>query len=1194
MSSSPARKRVSHAILHLKSHKRFLAVAASFVLVLSLALTHVLAAISLSTTVPAVQTFNGIGTSATATLPTDFRADRITAVRTVGSYAAAGTATTQVGGNNLITSASNGIYNFGAGAATTASDRAIGFLSSGTATHSGNLYAQYANNTGGTLNGLQISYNVEKYRNGSNSQGFSIQLYYSFNGTTWTPATGFLTSFPGDGNNNGFASAPGATVPVSGTLNVNVPNGSAFYLAWNYSVTSGTIVTNAQALAVDDINVLGFVTTGPQGIGLATPDSLVAGQQTLLTVTVTPGTFPSSTGLAVQANLTPIGGIANQQFFDNATNGDQVSGDNIFSYLATVGSVPAGTRNLTATITEDQGRNANATITLTINPPTLAIHDIQGSTGTSPYADSEVITSGIVTARKSNGFFIQTPDLEVDTDADAAETSEAIFIFTGSKPTVNVGDGVSVRGNVVEFKRNDDVRPGTLTEITPQLPIQVVSYDNDLPTALGAGIFNPAAPGREAQLERYEGMLVNVGTITVVQGSNNFAEFWGVTEGTPRPFREPGIEVSAPVPAADEAPYVGVVPANVPRFDGNYERIMVDSDEILDAAGNRRTGLQLTSFTTVTDVHGPLDYAFDNYRIDLDATASPVLTGGLTGAIAAPARTAAEFTISSFNLENFYPPPANPTAAQVTAFNNRLNKASLAIRDVLGLPDILGLIEIGDLGTLQQLANKINSMAPGVTYQAYLEEATDGGGNDQDVGYLVNTARVEVIDTIQFYKGKTFTFNGNTDLLHDRTPFLLQANILRPGVNQKVPVTVILNHLKSLIEVDAPGNLGARNREKRRLQAEDLADLIQNYENTNLVVLGDLNAFEFNDGYVDVVGTLKGSPAPADQVVEPSLDRWSYTLTDLADLLPAPQRYSYVYEGSAQVLDHMLVNQQMLDLLTRFVYAHNNPDFPDSFATNPNRPEANSDHDAPVGYFGFPALADLSISKSASNNQPLTGSDVTYTITVSNGGPDDAANVTVTDTIPAGMSFVSCSATNGGTCGGAGSNRTVTYASVAANTSETITITATVECSLANGTLLKNTATVTTSTTESDQDDNSAEVSITASNPAPTITGVSVDKPVLSPPNHKMEDVAVNYVTSDNCGPVTTTIQVTSNEPDNGLGDGDTSNDIEVVNDHLVRLRAERSGKGDGRIYTIIIKATDSAGNTTTETVTVRVPKGNK
>src|SRR4029079_13152202 len=110
------------------------------------------------------QPFYGIGTTATATLPADFRADRPTSVRTVGTYAAAGSTTTAAGGANLATNAANGIYNFGAGTNAAGPDRAVGFLSSGTATQSGNLYAKFVNSTPGALTSLQVSYNVEKYR----------------------------------------------------------------------------------------------------------------------------------------------------------------------------------------------------------------------------------------------------------------------------------------------------------------------------------------------------------------------------------------------------------------------------------------------------------------------------------------------------------------------------------------------------------------------------------------------------------------------------------------------------------------------------------------------------------------------------------------------------------------------------------------------------------------------------------------------------------------------------------------------------------------------------------------------------------------------------------------------------------------------------------------------------------------------
>src|SRR5207253_5257106 len=155
--------------------------------------------------------------------------------------------------------------NFGSGTNTTGPDRAVGFLSSGTATQSGNLYAQFVNNTGGSLSGLQVSYNVEKYRGGSNAAGFRIQLFYSTDGTTWTTAgANFLTSFAADGANAGFVTAPGATVPVSNqTLTVSIPNGTNFFLAWNYSVTSGTTTTNAQALAVDDISILAVAGNTP-------------------------------------------------------------------------------------------------------------------------------------------------------------------------------------------------------------------------------------------------------------------------------------------------------------------------------------------------------------------------------------------------------------------------------------------------------------------------------------------------------------------------------------------------------------------------------------------------------------------------------------------------------------------------------------------------------------------------------------------------------------------------------------------------------------------------------------------------------------------------------------------------------------------------------------------------------------------
>ena len=109
---------------------------------------------------------------------------------------------------------------------------------------------------------------------------------------------------------------------------------------------------------------------------------------------------------------------------------------------------------------------------------------------------------------------------------------------------------------------------------------------------------------------------------------------------------------------------------------------------------------------------------------------------------------------------------------------------------------------------------------------------------------------------------------------------------------------------------------------------------------------------------------------------------------------------------------------------------------------------------------------------------------------------------------------------------------------------------------------------------------------------APVFTALSTNAPTLWPPNHKMVAVTVSGTATDAAGSVSYRItSVTSNEPDNGLGDGDTANDIKITGAMTVDLRAERSGKGNGRVYTITVEATDASGNKSTKTVTVGVPK---
>ena len=92
----------------------------------------------------------------------------------------------------------------------------------------------------------------------------------------------------------------------------------------------------------------------------------------------------------------------------------------------------------------------------------------------------------------------------------------------------------------------------------------------------------------------------------------------------------------------------------------------------------------------------------------------------------------------------------------------------------------------------------------------------------------------------------------------------------------------------------------------------------------------------------------------------------------------------------------------------------------------------------------------------------------------------------------------------------------------------------------------------------------------------PQINGLSVSQTALWPPNHTMRDIVLTYTATDNCANTpTVSVTVSSNEPINGTADGDTDPDWEIVNDYHVRLRAERAGNGNGRVYTIIVTAND-------------------
>jgi predicted extracellular nuclease len=458
-----------------------------------------------------------------------------------------------------------------------------------------------------------------------------------------------------------------------------------------------------------------------------------------------------------------------------------------------------------------------------------------------------------------------------------------------------------------------------------------------------------------------------------------------VVSGVGRPFREAGLEVEDAV----------AQPSTIPRWDNNPEKINFESTRARSAANVARTSIDVDTGATLSNVTGVIDYSFRNYRFTIDFDANPTVAGGLLPA-AVTVPTPGEFTVAAYNLERFFNDVDDPGITEPvltpTAFQNRLNKASLGVRDFLRTPDVVGIVEIENLATLQALATRIGTDAvaagqPNPQYQAFLVEGNDVGGID--VGFLIKTAPVagttpRISTPVATQLGLTTLLkcpdgqdNIAGDRLNDRPPLLLTATVNAPN-GASAPVTVIVNHLRSLGGVNdngaAPTNLcagtnfataGDRVRRKRQQQAEFLANLVQARQvanpNENMIVVGDFNAFEFNDGFGDSMGTIIGAPSADNTTIVPGdgADLVNPNLVNLSlSSLPVLQRYGYVFSGNAQNLDHALVSASIIAAAptTRVEHPRLNSDFGEDNRSDPLIPVRLSDHDPLVVFVRVPGF----------------------------------------------------------------------------------------------------------------------------------------------------------------------------------------------------------------------------------------------
>ena len=528
----------------------------------------------------------------------------------------------------------------------------------------------------------------------------------------------------------------------------------------------------------------------------------------------------------------------------------------------------------------------------------LEIWEIQGPGLSSPYKDSMVTApQNIVTLVTDDRFFIQTPSERLDNNP---VTSDGIMVYVGNPVALQVGDLVTVTGQIQEYFDLTEFGPDDLSFILDStgmaLPVPFV-LDESIPSGE-----NQLIP----DLEKLEGMRVAFsGAISTGPGNNDLLP---ITLKSQRPFREPGIK------------YPGI--NGLPVWDGN--------PEIINLNLNWSGGAPYASGQNIS-AEGVLSFSNGIYQIlpnEISVTGDRVLQ---------PVRekAALEATIGSLNCYVF-----TNTAPD---FSARVYKIANYIIDQLKAPDILAVQEVRDLSTLQALADKINEFRPDITYEAFLELGNQSGGFQINNGFLVRNT-LQDVQVSQWAADEVLSLGG---LLHDRPPLLLEGNF---ATDPLTPIKVLNLHLRSLGGIE--GNNANYVRTKRWEASISVANVIRDLQSQNLVIVGDYNAFQFSDGYVDVLAQLTGEASlgaefPVLDIIEPPL------LTNHSVSVPLEEQYSYVFNGNAQILDHCLSTELEGLTINELQYARGNADNPDSDVNNTFVPYRASDHDGFVLFLGL-------------------------------------------------------------------------------------------------------------------------------------------------------------------------------------------------------------------------------------------------
>ncbi|MEO6903306.1 MAG: ExeM/NucH family extracellular endonuclease [Bacteroidia bacterium] len=802
---------------------------------------------------------------------------------------------------------------------------------------SNNKAIEIYNSTGVAIDLAAADYKIEMYFNGSTTVGLTIPLIGTIvnNGVfVLAHASAVLPINPNQTSNANWFNGDDAIMLKRGTTVLDVIGQIGFDPGTEWGVglvsTADNTLRRKNNFCLGDTNCFnvfdpsiewdGFSTNDFSGLGSHNSCSAVSplkGSVTSLNFSTTvgvPSLVQSYTlqGKSLTADVTVISSDnfevsinATGQFSNILTipKADAVIGKLIYvRYIPLVvgshlGNISHSSDTVSA-IVSLQGTND-------IINTTIPIYTIQGTGAASAYEGLTVTTEGLVVgdfqeANQLKGFYIQ------DTIGDAnPSSSDGIFIYNATF-TVNIGDYVSLTGEVAEFNK--------LTEIKNVTSLTTILTRKTIPsTAIKLPIF------QLEDFEKYEGMLVNfVDTLTVTE-NYNLGRLGELTLSSQGRIINPtnSIDPNDNPASGNNSNGTSNVAAIIAQQKINLNRsILLDDGSTIQnppiVPYIDSINKTLRAGTTVSNLVGILDFAFGTYRIQ--PTITPSFNYALRPTV--PAVGSANIKVASFNVLNYFNGdgsgagfPTERGANTMAEFTRQRTKIIEALKQMN--VDVVGLMEMENDGdgansAIADLVNGLNTALGKVTYNYILDPVAPNGNISTDA---IKQAIIYKIATLNPYRASVadtssaYNVNG-----YARHPLSQTFTLIENGEK----FSIIVNHFKSkscgnATGVDLDQNDGqACYNDSRKKQAAQLLNFLAQVKTTSadndVILLGDFNAYEQEDP-IDILR--------------------AGGLTNLI-----ADNYSFVFNGNAGSLDHALVTPELAARVTGAEKWHVNADEP--------------------------------------------------------------------------------------------------------------------------------------------------------------------------------------------------------------------------------------------------------------------------